>query len=286
MPPIAPGSLRYRDLCPRAEPIHAMRFHWKPQPRRSRGLWRADYGIVNLVEEGGAWLVDGAGGRRLLQAGDVSVIGPGLVFGFEQHDPAGCANLRIAVPGTLIAAQRDRLGPAAEPDIWRRNPIDGVLSPDAQEVQTLRRRGESLRANPPDDLEAEAFALEILRLGRAKGLPSAFAGLPDWLRAALVRMNSREYLAQGPAMLALLAGRHLDHVNRVLRRTTGKSATEVINGLRLEFAANRLRLIQAPVADIARDAGYSNVAHFYRLFRATYGVTPAAYRRRGRADGT
>jgi AraC family cel operon transcriptional repressor len=72
-------------------------------------------------------------------------------------------------------------------------------------------------------------------------------------------------------------------VNRTVRRCGGQTATDVVNGLRLERAALRLRMTTDGILDVALDCGFGNLGHFYRCFRGRFGMTPKAYRLAGRA---
>jgi AraC-like DNA-binding protein len=53
---------------------------------------------------------------------------------------------------------------------------------------------------------------------------------------------------------------------------------------RLAFARGRLR-DGAPLGEVALSAGFADRAHFTRMFRSAYGMTPGRYARlRARAD--
>ena len=64
------------------------------------------------------------------------------------------------------------------------------------------------------------------------------------------------------------------YLQRLLQET-GKSFTERVNELRLERA---FALLAADgdrrVSDIAFEVGFSDLAHFYRLFKSRFGDTP------------
>jgi AraC family transcriptional regulator len=72
------------------------------------------------------------------------------------------------------------------------------------------------------------------------------------------------------------------HFHRIYRALTGETVADTLRRQRLDRAAGELVKRKAPVAAIARCAGYGSVDAFTRAFRASYGVPPAAYRRRGR----
>jgi AraC family transcriptional regulator len=71
------------------------------------------------------------------------------------------------------------------------------------------------------------------------------------------------------------------HFHRVYRAMTGETPAETAIRARLHHAALTLLRGEAPVAAVARAAGYASVEGFTRAFRAAHGVPPAAYRARG-----
>jgi transcriptional regulator GlxA family with amidase domain len=86
------------------------------------------------------------------------------------------------------------------------------------------------------------------------------------------------WLPGGVPALARLVGRGVDHLNRVVRAGQGRTATELVTAMRLDWAASALRMGDRPIADIAADVGLANLGHFYRCFRARFGATPRRYR--------
>jgi AraC family transcriptional regulator len=70
------------------------------------------------------------------------------------------------------------------------------------------------------------------------------------------------------------------HFHRIYRALTGETVAETIRRHRLHRAAGELVQGQAPIAAVARHAGYGSVHAFTRAFRAAYGIPPAAYRQR------
>ncbi len=63
-----------------------------------------------------------------------------------------------------------------------------------------------------------------------------------------------------------------------LKRTSGRTFSDYLNGVRLEEAYERLRNTDEQIASIAYSVGFSSVGYFDRLFRLKYGITPKSIR--------
>lgn len=72
------------------------------------------------------------------------------------------------------------------------------------------------------------------------------------------------------------------HVSSTVRKATGTSVKGWIIAGRLAEAGNRLMHTDDSIEAVADRVGYADPTHFIRLFRRTYGVTPAAWRARVR----
>ncbi|MCL5023980.1 MAG: response regulator transcription factor [Nitrospirae bacterium] len=68
--------------------------------------------------------------------------------------------------------------------------------------------------------------------------------------------------------------------SRAFKRRFGKSFVSYLNAVRVRKAAKLLDEPYLTVTEIAFSAGYENVAHFDRVFRAVYGLSPTEYRKR------
>ncbi len=80
--------------------------------------------------------------------------------------------------------------------------------------------------------------------------------------------------------LAAVAAFSPCHFHRIYRAVAGETPAETLARARLSRAAAELLRSAAPVAQVARRAGYGSAAAFTRAFRAAHGVPPAAYRAR------
>ena len=107
---------------------------------------------------------------------------------------------------------------------------------------------------------------------------------PKWLAAARVAARSRSVFRKGATGFVETAGRRHGHVCREARRHLGLSPSEIVNRIRMEYAAMCLGGSDAPVEEIANDCGIENLSYFYKLFKAHYGTTPRGYRKRHHFD--
>lgn len=176
------------------------------------------------------------------------------------------------------------------------------LSP--QLVGRLPAVGGRLTRATHDDAAVQALVATL-----REGLDDA-AALSDWATLGLILAHHVERSAQAPAgayggrLVALIdwLDEHLDEavtleaaasrfgmsrslLAREFRRYTGLSFVGHCNRRRLERAAGLMATGDASVAEAAFSAGFANLSHFHRQFKAAYGMTPAAFRRKIRDDG-
>jgi len=94
-----------------------------------------------------------------------------------------------------------------------------------------------------------------------------------------------QYLAQrytDPIDIALLARRcHLSdpHFRRLFHRSIGRGPREYWHDLRMRMAASLLKTTTRSVLTISQDVGFDTLSSFNRVFRATFGTNPRAWRR-------
>jgi AraC family transcriptional regulator len=105
---------------------------------------------------------------------------------------------------------------------------------------------------------------------------------PAWLLRTVD--YARAWFLERPSLRELgdVAGVSPEHFSREFRRLYGMSAAQYLRLLRLEWAAERLRKPEEPLAEIASAAGFADQSHFTRRFKRQFGVTPAAFRRHAR----
>lgn len=68
------------------------------------------------------------------------------------------------------------------------------------------------------------------------------------------------------------------HLSKLLNRHTGKSFSELMNGIRVEEAKKLLADPTLRVCDVAEMVGFLDMAHFSRVFKKVVGVSANEYR--------
>lgn len=79
--------------------------------------------------------------------------------------------------------------------------------------------------------------------------------------------------------LSWLAPCSPSHLCRLMKQISGKTPTQYINQERLKYAVYLLAQTDREILDICECCGFSNVSHFYHLFREQFGVSPAKFRK-------
>jgi len=95
-------------------------------------------------------------------------------------------------------------------------------------------------------------------------------------RRALELMDAQLDASLTVESLAREVGLSAAHFARAFRETTGRAPHQYLLTLRLERARRLLDAPDAALSDIALRSGFADQAHFTRLFKREFGVTPGA----------
>lgn len=155
---------------------------------------------------------------------------------------------------------------------------DGLLSSLAGRLHDEMRADDPAAALVREGLACELVGALHRRAAAAGERPRWLLRADDVLRADLERRWSL-------AELAGAAEVHPARLARGFRRSFGESVGERLRRLRLEAAREALERPGSDLAEVAAACGFADQSHLTRAFRAVYGVTPGAYRRR-RASAT
>lgn len=94
-----------------------------------------------------------------------------------------------------------------------------------------------------------------------------------------IETNGQVMQLKAPVDFAGTLGIHVNHLNKVLKETTGRSTTEIINGRIAEEAKILLKQTQWNVSEIAFALGFDEVAHFSNFFKKHTKLSPLQFRK-------
>jgi AraC-like DNA-binding protein len=194
--------------------------------------------------------------RHVLHGGCAMLIGPRTRFTMHALSDAVCLRVRL----------HDDFHAPAEP----------VLETTAR-AWAISLIEEIATRDPGWQLAAEGYVL--VGLGRLQRVHTLVATRPSWLDGVIELARRQQPLSE----IAKQVGRHPSHVAREFRRHEGVSVGEYARRCRLELAGAILRDGNEAIADVALNAGFCDQSHFTNAFHRVFGVTPAEFRRAGRA---
>ena len=68
------------------------------------------------------------------------------------------------------------------------------------------------------------------------------------------------------------------HLCRIIKNSTGRTFTDILNGIRIDSAASLLSSTDMSVSSVAAHVGFNSDEHFHRMFRRFKGMTPGEFR--------
>ena len=77
--------------------------------------------------------------------------------------------------------------------------------------------------------------------------------------------------------LSRLFSYHKNHINKLVKRETGKSLSEFVRSVKIEYAKTLLAESDCSLTELSMKLGYYDYSHFYKAFYKETGFTPTEY---------
>lgn len=157
-------------------------------------------------------------------------------------------------------------------------PLDSVADMSGTRSSWLiaRLHDEFRRTDPVSDLALDALVLDMLvELGRARRGRDSSQSLKGI--EAFIQRNLDERITLND--LAQRAGMHPVSLARAFRRVRGCTIGTYVRRIKLERATELLTTSNLTISEIARELGFSDQAHFTRVFKSETGFTPGLCQR-------
>jgi len=153
----------------------------------------------------------------------------------------------------------------------------------------LARTVERAFGTPLEPLAADSVALEIAAalVAAQDGVASAVSRRIDATAIERARqfLDAEKTRVVRSCELESITGLTRYDLARQFRRVLGTSPYRYLLMRRLEFARERMHA-DRPLVEVACDAGFADQAHFTRMFKAAFGLTPARYRALRTGEGS
>ena len=246
--------------------VHAGEFHAKPN-YLAGSFEYADHTQVYYHLAGDA-LFDYDGGQAVVTPGDLMIIPPGCYFAYRSRQPI--KHHWFATKGAWPTV----LGPV---DIKvRALPYDAEL--DELFVQL---RETLILCKPGHPLRAIGLFYELLgRIDELSGTATRESAYPESVRNAIIYLRENYDIPFSAARTAKAVGLSESYVRALFERWLGESPKRFHTRCRMEQAKRLLREQRLTVAEAAFHVGFTDVAHFSRIFKQVVGLAPRYYAHR------
>lgn len=219
-----------------------------------------------------------------LPAGSLCFVRPADRHAFRNDGAEPCRMVNVAFAASSADHLRARYGDElAGRFFWAPDALPVTVRLDRARSRELRRLERALDGGARTLTRVEGFLLQVMG-GLMGGEGAAPVEMPLWLATACEAMRDEARLCEGVPALVRLTGKSHEHLSRTVRRCLGLSPSAWVNRRRMEAAARRLAETEMPIVEVALGSGIEDLSHFYRLFKAEYGITPGRFRRRDRAN--
>jgi len=239
---------------------------------------RHDTYAIGLTDRG-VQVFDYRGAGRVSMPGQVVVLHPD-----EVHD--GNAGTEAGFGYRIVYVEPAQMSEALRSLCGRPYPLPFVRDPVSRNG-LLARAVRRAFASPLDPLGADCLIADLAE-GLLAGEGPGGRPVPARRVDAAVIERARQFLdaertrVVHSSELEAITGLTRYDLARQFRLMFGTSPHRYLLMRRLDLA-RRLILEARPLADVAGEAGFADQAHFTRVFKAAFGLTPARYRALRRA---
>lgn len=132
------------------------------------------------------------------------------------------------------------------------------------------------------DIRELLFTVLLLELATAKNIEidtKSISKSSSVLMMALKYMEEN-YLDATLDSTAFYAGVSPHYLSSLIKKNTCQNFKEIIIGHKMKEAVSQLLTTERRIDEIALSVGYSNLTHFYRIFKEMYGCSPRQYRQK------
>lgn len=242
-----------------------------------------DYAELIYVERGSA-VHQVEGSETRIGKGDVLFIYPEVVQHCYRKYDQHFSLLQILFPQESFQFIRQRYRSAVSL-FSEYAESDPFATLGAMQQIWFERNFDRLLVNERSLIEIERFLLNFIGLVTEANAARQTVTV-HWLDRALREIQEPANFRKGTVGFVGLCNRCAEHVEREVKKRTGRTVTDVVNQARMAWAAYMLIFSDMNIVDISYGCGLESTSYFYRLFHEHYGISPARYRKRAEKTTT
>ncbi len=223
------------------------------------------YALVYLHKGKGLY-EDGAGAKKLLQAGDLIIVYPDLPhrYGPRPDSSDSWNEFYVVFDGPIF-------------DLWH---VEKLLSETVVHLEPpdywLPRLTHTVENKTPLEamLAVQEFLVQMTQSAQANSLAASWLRRAQALLESFTLANQIDLIAVANAM-----GETYETFRKKFRHLAGRPPGRYASERVIARACSMLRSHAQSLTTVARDCGYCDEFHFSRRFKQIMGLTPSAYRR-------
>lgn len=219
----------------------------------------------------------------ILQKGHLVFIRPTDYHIYSKNGPHDCQMVNIAIMAKTIEELMNYLGGGLDRKLLLESDLPPMVLLTQSELSTLLARLERLNTLPVMDKVRLNTELRIILIHIFSNYflesREKHEATPEWLRVTISKMQKPENFKRGMDAVKEIACRSDEHISRSFKKYLGKTPTQFVNEMRLNYAANQIRFSHKKIADIAFESGFDNQSNFHRQFKSFLGFTPNEFRK-------
>lgn len=239
------------------------------------------YELFMMLKNNACHIINGE--EHLLREGDLLFIRDFDLHDYKSVDGQYFEFLNLAFSKETFEAMQQYLGKGFPFENLLHSPLPPATSLSPGEKESLAYEFIELsRHSDPSYILFKARTLLVSVFSRFfYNYSEHKTDIPAWLESIYEQMKLPANFIAGTDRMFALANKSREHVARSLRQYYHTTPTELVNELRLEYAAKLLLISNLQITQICYECGFENLSWFYKAFARKYGCTPAEYKKRG-----
>ncbi|WP_168123282.1 helix-turn-helix domain-containing protein [Paenibacillus sp. HB172176] len=264
------------------DPLVQSNFHIVHSARHAYPLHGHDFYEIFIVTAGQC-THNINGEVQILTEGDMVFIRPEDRHGYDLFEGGDCQFLNVNFYNEVVEGAFDYMGHASFVHALKSPILSPVVRLLKADMEALVRKSEQIRLFASTDKQiartmARSFLNDALTHFFLHYRNEGSKAMPQWFDHLLAELQKPENFKAGLPRLRELSNRSDGHLSRVFKLYLRMTPTAYLNHLRLGNAKNLLLTTQLPIVDIAYEAGFDNLSHFYHLFKDAFGIAPGKIR--------